>query len=145
MGKCRWCKQPIDWQKTKNGAWMPCNPKAVYFVPDSNGRVLVLNSLGEIVTAHLGDDAADGITRIGYIPHFATCMKSKENRSRLTDAERQAKQRAKARRQEERMYRKIEKIEEAWKKEKVKKDQLSFFEDTPFRSALILKDIYKGE
>ena len=52
--KCRGCQAEIIWIKTTGGKNMPCDPEKITIVTEA------------------------GETHTGYIPHWATCKKSKD-------------------------------------------------------------------
>lgn len=72
MKTCQYCGKPIRWERTKKGKHMPCDLAAVYFVPDPQGELYVLNGIGEMVRARerIGNEVP---VRVGFIPHFTTC------------------------------------------------------------------------
>lgn len=72
MKVCQYCGKQIRWEKTKAGKYMPCNAGAVYYVPDEQGEMYVLDGQGEIVRAHR-NQGNERPVRVGSIPHFMTC------------------------------------------------------------------------
>lgn len=81
-GKCRDCGSPIRWERTKNKNPIPCNPKAIYYTPDRQGDIYILTNSGEVVKAREGTEPGE-ITRVGFIPHFATCKARKPQKKKI--------------------------------------------------------------
>lgn len=85
MNRCRSCGAPIRFEKTKNGNFMPCNPKALYYIPDREGDIYVLTESGEVIRAREGTEPGVRV-RVGFIPHFATCSaKTKKKRKSTSE------------------------------------------------------------
>lgn len=85
MDKCKHCGKPIVWEVNKNGTPVPCEPGAIYYIPDKEGTLTVLTKSGELVKARKGSEAGSE-TRVGMIPHFVNCTNFKRyKRSPLYD------------------------------------------------------------
>ena len=134
ISKCRECGAPIRWERTKNNNPIPCNPKAIYYTPDRDGNLYVLTNSGEVVKAREGTEPG-AITRVGFIPHFATCKvkKRKTAKPRQIDysakAEEYRRKKAEAEAaEEERIAKRCAEIQAAYE-ESQRIKQLSFFPD----------------
>nr|DAO93706.1 MAG TPA: DnaK suppressor protein [Caudoviricetes sp.] len=81
-GKCRDCGAPIIWERTKNKNPIPCNPKALYYIPDREGDIYVLTNSGEVIKAREGIEQGE-VARVGVVPHFATCKARKPQKKKI--------------------------------------------------------------
>lgn len=87
MGKrnCESCGRPIVYIKTKNGKYMPCDPKPLQYVAREDGadRLVITDANGEtqIIRCELTGNRV-GVRTYGLMPHWATCPNAARHRER---------------------------------------------------------------
>lgn len=79
MSKCKSCGAEIIWIKTRNGKNMPCDAEPVYYLPDPDGKEVIVTSGGTVTHGFLSDMR---IAETGYRSHFATCPNANQHRRR---------------------------------------------------------------
>ena len=138
LGKCKYCGATIRWGKTKNNNHIPCNPKAIYYIPDRDGDIYVLTKTGEVVKAREGSNQGE-VTRVGFIPHFATC--SAKTRKKRKSASRTIAENAEK-------YRKKRETEQAKEAARIMKRcaeiQAAYEESQRIKQLSFLTDDYSG-
>ncbi len=134
ISKCNGCGAPIRFEYTKNGNKMPCDPKAIYYIPDREGNICVLTNAGEVIKAREGIEPKIKV-RVGFIPHFGTCKARKSGKKKpvVTDTAKRAeayrrKKEAEEAAEQERIARRCAEIDAEYK-ESQRVKQLSLLPD----------------
>lgn len=81
MATCSGCGAQIIWIQTQRGKKMPCDPKPVPYWAKEKAPGKVVTPAGALVSCEFTGDLATA-TGVGYIPHWATCPKSKAFKKR---------------------------------------------------------------
>lgn len=81
MRKCKACGAEIIWKKTGKGKSMPCNPEQVIYYAKRGAKGKIITPNGEVISCNLKPpyDGAEP-TGVGFIPHWATCLKAEQFR-----------------------------------------------------------------
>ena len=69
---CKHCGAAIVFARTNNGKMMPCEPAVVGYVPDAQGKQVVLGFDGVVLRCRVTGGASSG-PGVGRVPHFAAC------------------------------------------------------------------------
>lgn len=89
IAKCKSCRAPIVWIKTKNGKNMPCDADAVEYQENYKGKSTIVTEDGRVLKASIITPSSGGFAPIidgkGYIPHWATCPHAAQHRRRDND------------------------------------------------------------
>lgn len=80
MSFCKHCGEPITWLKNREGKYIPCNPKAIYYRINPYGGTTLVTLEGETIR---GDevDPSQAVSW-GYVPHWKTCAASDRSKGR---------------------------------------------------------------
>lgn len=81
MATCSGCGAQIIWIQTQRSKKMPCDPKPVPYWAKEKAPGKVVTPAGALVSCEFTGDLAT-VTGVGYIPHWATCPKSKAFKKR---------------------------------------------------------------
>lgn len=76
FGVCKNCGRQVMWIRTKAGKNMPVNPQFVNYLEVKGGRERIVTNDGRVVAGEKCDPRES--KDIGYISHFATCMKRRK-------------------------------------------------------------------
>ena len=81
---CKGCGDPIIFIRTKEGKYMPCNPKPVKFWYCEDGPDVIITGNGSVVHCDTDGYTLSPMEPIGqgYVPHWATCASPTQFRAR---------------------------------------------------------------
>lgn len=81
MATCSGCGARIIWIQTQRGKKMPCDPRPVPYWAKEKAPGKIVTPNGAIISCEFTGDIAT-VTGTGFIPHWATCPKSKAFKKR---------------------------------------------------------------
>ena len=74
IDKCKYCGAPVLWIKPNDARSIPCNPQAVYYNYNEDGKSIIITNHGETIKCDITKyPDLSGLDLIGYVPHKYTC------------------------------------------------------------------------